>query len=358
MMRPKRILIVLHGAIGDVCRGLSLACRIKAAWPDTYLAWAVESKSKDLVINHPAIDRVIVFNRPDGFPAYLRFVQELRSQHFDLVLDLQRHFKSGVTGFLSGARRRIGFNRHNAKEFNWLFSNQQIKAVENFSAKIEHYHLFGDLLGIHRQEPYVFGLTPDESAQTEMYKTIVQIAGEQGVEILTNENLYALLLGSSWPSRFWQDSSYVEVVNQLFHERGAKALLIGGKAEQRVAANIFKQTAAGSAVDLTCKTKLNELGAVFGHCRFAAGSDCGPMHIAAAVATPVISFFGSTSEKRSAPYGSEHLVLNARVKCAPCYKRECPGMGMICMKNISSGMVLELARNILDGKVPVPRKAK
>lgn len=351
MMKPKKVLIVLHGAIGDVTRGLSLACRIKAAWAEVELTWAVEPQSKDLVLNHKAIDHVIIFDRPKGFSAYVRFIKELRAQHFDLVLDLQRHFKSGITSFLTGSPQRVGFNQHNAKEFNWIFSNQKIKAVENFSAKIEHYHLFGDVLGLPRQQPYDFGLAPSDSTQQEVWQLIREEARRQQVEISKEELKYALLLGSTWPSRFWQESYFVEVVDALNRECGAKAFLVGGKSEASIAQNIFKSAVKGSAIDLTCKTKLTELAALFGFCRFAAGSDCGPMHIAAAAGIPVISFFGATSEKRSAPYGSEHLVLNAKAECSPCYKRECPGMGMICMKKITSGMVLELARNILDDKV-------
>ena len=352
-MKPKKILIVLHGAIGDVTRGLSLACRIKAAWAEVELTWAVEPLSKDLVLNHKAIDHVIIFDRPKGFPAYMRFISELRAQNFDLVLDLQRHFKSGITSLLTGAPQRVGFNQHNAKEFNWIFSSKKIKAVENFSAKIEHYHLFGDLLGLTRQQPYDFGLAPNYSTQQEVWRLISEEAALQQVEISKEESKYALLLGSAWPSRFWQESYFVEVVNSLYREFGAKALLVGGKSEADIARSIFKHAVKGSAIDLTCKTKLSELGALFCFCRFAAGSDCGPMHIAAAVGIPVISFFGATSEKRSAPYGSEHLVLNVKAECSPCYKRECPGMDMICMKNITSGMVLELARNILDSKATV-----
>jgi heptosyltransferase-1 len=353
MMKPKKVLIILHGAIGDVTRGLSLACRIKAAWAEVELTWAVEPLSKELVLNHQAIDHVIIFERHKGLPAYVRFIRELRAQKFDLVLDLQRHFKSGITSFLTGSPQRVGFNQHNAKEFNWIFNNQKIKAVDNFSAKIEHYQLFGDLLGLPRQQPYDFGLAPLDSEKQEVWRLISEEAAHQQVQIRKEELKYALLLGSTWPSRFWQESYFVEVVNSLHREFGAKALLVGGKSEADIAHSIFKHAVKGSAIDLTCKTKLSELAALFGFCQFAAGSDCGPMHIAAAAGIPVISFFGATSEKRSAPYGSEHLVLNTKAECSPCYKRECPGMNMICMTNITSGMVVELARNILDGKAAV-----
>ena len=348
--KPNKILIVLHGAIGDVVRGLSLAWRIKEAWPDVQLCWAVEPRSQDLVKNHQAIDRVFVFNRPQGFKAYVRFVRELRAEHFDLVLDLQRHFKSGITSYLSGAPRRIGFNRKNAKEFNWLFNNLKIPAVENFSAKIGHYQLFGDLLGLPRHEPWKFGLAPTATEQQLLAKRCSEEAIRQGVSFDIQQCRVALLLGSTWPSRFWQEDSFVAVVNALFEEDGSQAVLVGDRSEAALAQRIAQNAVTGSVLDMTCKTDLRELGALFSLCRLAIGSDCGPMHIAAAVGLPVISLFGATSEKRSAPYGSEHLVINTKESCSPCYRRECPGRGMICMKNITSAMVLKAARQVLGVK--------
>ena len=109
--RPRRVLIILLGAIGDVTRGLALATRIKSSWPETELIWAVEPKSAGILERHPAVDQLVVFDRPRGFPAYLRFLKELRSLRCEITLDLQRHFKSGVTSLFAGSPKRLGFNR-------------------------------------------------------------------------------------------------------------------------------------------------------------------------------------------------------------------------------------------------------
>ena len=165
---PQKILVVLYGAIGDVIRALPLAVRIKAAWPASSLTWAVEPPSRDLVTAHPAVDRVLLFDRPKGRPEAIRFLRQLRGERFDLVLDLQRHLKSGLTSFSTRAPRRIGFNPRNAKEFNWIFNTNYIPAVKNFSLKIEHYQLFGDVLGIPRLDPLQFGLEPTEEQKSKI----------------------------------------------------------------------------------------------------------------------------------------------------------------------------------------------
>ena len=100
----RKILIVLLGASGDVVRGLSLALRIKKHSPGVELCWAVEPRSQSLVEDHPAIDKVIVFDRPGGVRAFFGFLRQLRSERFDLVLDLQRHLKSGIASWSRSVR--------------------------------------------------------------------------------------------------------------------------------------------------------------------------------------------------------------------------------------------------------------
>src|SRR5271167_2931410 len=103
---PRRILIVLLGSIGDVIRALPLLGRVRRAYPDAHIAWAVEPKSRPLLDDHPWLDQLIVYDRaraPIAFPLFLR---DIRAGSFDLVLDLQRHLKSGLAALASGARER------------------------------------------------------------------------------------------------------------------------------------------------------------------------------------------------------------------------------------------------------------
>src|SRR5262249_31616184 len=99
----ERILIVLLGAIGDVVRGLPLAARVRAGYPSAHLAWAVEPRAAPLLEEHPALDERLVFERAGGARSFFTFLRRVRDGRFDLVLDLQRHAKSGLVSFASGA---------------------------------------------------------------------------------------------------------------------------------------------------------------------------------------------------------------------------------------------------------------
>ncbi len=119
---PRRILIVLHGAIGDVVRALPLLGRMRRGWPEAHIAWAVEPKSAPILERHPWLDELILYDRRRAPWSFVPFLREIRGGHFDLVVDLQRHLKSGVTSLISGAHDRIGFGSANTKEFNHRFS--------------------------------------------------------------------------------------------------------------------------------------------------------------------------------------------------------------------------------------------
>src|SRR5580704_9571224 len=159
---PHRILIILLGSIGDVVRALPLLGRLRKAYPDAHIAWAVEPKSAPVIEGHRWLDEMIIYNRaraPWSFPSFL---YRVRAGHFDLVLDLQRHLKSGLIARVSGATDRLGFSAANTKEFNYRFSTRQVAAQPNMRLKLMQYQSFGDLLGI-PAAPIEFGLEPTDN---------------------------------------------------------------------------------------------------------------------------------------------------------------------------------------------------
>ena len=112
----------MFGAIGDIVRALPLASRIKTHWKNTRIDWAVEPRSKGVLEGFANVDHLVVFERGGGLKAYSKFISEVKKGNYPLVLDLQRHFKSGLTSYLSGAPKRIGYNRKGSREFNYLFN--------------------------------------------------------------------------------------------------------------------------------------------------------------------------------------------------------------------------------------------
>ncbi len=339
---PRRVLIVLLGAIGDVVRALPLLGRIRRAWPDAHLAWAVEPKSRPVLERHPWLDELIVYDRrraPWSIPA---FIGRLRRGRFDLVIDLQRHLKSGLIALASGAPDRIGFAAANAKEWNDRFSTRQIDPQPRMRLKLTQYQAFGDALEI-APAPIEFGLTlaADESARA--------LAHLEGLA----RPLVGVILGSSWPSRIYFPEAVAAVIRALAAPaEGVPALtpiLIGGPEDAPLGAAVRRELDGLEARDLTGRTSLRDLVAIFGACAVAFGPDCGPMHIAAAVGCPVVSLWGSTAPERSAPWGYAHLAMRGEIPCHPCYLRDCP-IGRECMRRIAPEDVAATVRRALASR--------
>jgi lipopolysaccharide heptosyltransferase I len=337
---PRRVLVILLGAIGDVVRALPLLGRIRRAWPATHIAWAVEPKSQAVLEGHPWVDELIVYNRRRAPLSFLPFLARVRAGGFDLTLDLQRHLKSGVVAMASGARVRVGFDRSNGKEFNHLFSTRQIAPQPPMRLKLMQYQGFADALGL-APAPVEFGLV---SSDAESARAAAMLEGAQ-------RPLLAVILGSSWPSRIYFPDSIAAVIREMAMARnGSPALfpvLIGaGRDEAALADQVVANLAGAHVLNLAGRTGLRDLLAIFGECAAAFGPDSGPMHIAAAVGCPVVSLWGATAPERSAPWGFAGLALSGAIPCHPCYLRECP-IGRECMRRIAPAEVAAAIRRAL-----------
>jgi heptosyltransferase I len=338
---PRRVLIVLLGAIGDVVRALPLLGRIRRAWPQAFIAWAVEPKSEPILRHHRWLDQLIIYDRKYAPWSFMPFLAKVRDGRFDLVIDLQRHLKSGVISLVSGAHERLGFAAVNCKEWNNLFSTRRIEPQPRMRLKLMQYQAFADALGL-APAPIEFGLSLDHEERRQVMELL---AG-------TPRPLLGIILGSSWPSRLYPLESAVEVVRLLCSSGEGASLfpvLIGGKDEMAQAAQMMSELGNCRAVNLTGRTTVRSLIGIFSECAVAFGPDSGPMHIAAAVGCPVVSLWGSTAPERSAPWGFAELALRGEIPCHPCYLRKCP-IGGECMRRISPATVVSKISSVLSSR--------
>ena len=323
---PKKILIVLHGSIGDVTRALPLASLLRRGFPGASLAWSVEPAAAPLLEGNPFIDEVLVFDRRHWWKSFAPFLSTLRSKRFDLALDLQRHLKSGMISWASGAPLRLGFHRADSKEGNWLFNNLHIERCGEQIAKLDHYLKFAERLDIPSAPiQWTFNLTAQEQAAAD--KILAPVAGAYA----------ALFAGSRWQSKQWFPKQMAECAASLQRDFGLSVVLLGAGADRELA----RQAMVGASHrmhNLVGRTSLREAMAIIQRAKICIGPDTGLMHIAAALGTPVISLWGASEPRRSGPFGFADLTIRGQAPCAPCYKKTCP-IGRICMQSISAPQI-------------------
>ncbi len=328
-------------------RALPLLGRLRSAWPEAHITWAIEPKSAPILESHPWLDELIVYDRRHAPWSFIPFLWKIRGGNFDLVLDLQRHLKSGVIGYVSAAKDRLGFASANVKECNHRFSTRQIPPQPSMRLKLMQYQAFGDLLSI-PAAPVRFGLHPTAEARTHARQLMSDAVRPR----------LAVILGSSWPSRIYFPSSIASVIRHLQEASPGihrfAPVLVGGPEDTELASAVQNELAPDAVLNLAGKTKLGDLPAIFAECDVAFGPDCGPMHIAAAVGCPVVSLWGATAAERSAPWGFSEYAIQSAIPCSPCYLRNCP-VERECLRRIAPATVADQIRRAFAACQPAAR---
>lgn len=332
----RRILLVLHGSIGDVTRALPLAGLLRAGYPNAFIAWSVEPSSAPLLEGNPAIDEVILFDRRHWWKSVIGFLRQIHRRKFDLVLDLQRHLKSGVISRCSGAPHRLGFHRGDAKECNWLFNNLFIDRCGNQISKLDHYLKFAEFLGLPKAPlRWNFALSDVERNRVDMYLSD------------TVGSFAALFLGTRWESKNWFADQIAACADLLRREHRLAVVLLGGVNDRQLAAQALALIGPG-VVNLAGRTSLREAIGIIARAKLAVGPDTGLMHIAAALNVPVISLWGATDPARTGPYGFESLAIKGAAPCSPCNRKRC-SIGRQCMRSIGTEDIAAKLKRVIDG---------
>ena len=150
MSHAPRILISRLSAIGDVIHSIPVLCALRDAFPQAFIGWVVEGRNGELLRGHRALDELIVV--PRGWlkspKEVLSLRRRLKALNFDTAIDVQGLTKSAFTSWLSGAKRRIGFEKPAGRELSSWFNRERVAPLKTHIID-RNLELLGPL-GIHR----------------------------------------------------------------------------------------------------------------------------------------------------------------------------------------------------------------
>jgi 3-deoxy-D-manno-octulosonic-acid transferase/heptosyltransferase-1 len=308
----------------------------------------VEEAAADLVAGHRAVDRVLVSGRkrwvkdllgsgnPAGFRDACRFIGELRDTPYDLILDFQGLLKSGLLIALSRGRRKVGFGKGmEHAEQSYRFLNERVPAVS-----MEHHALLRGMmlleaLGVPSDE-IVFDV-PVQDRHRNAARDLLRARG-----VTRDKPLVAIHPLAKWDTKLWENKKFSGLADRLIEECKTDVVFTGSSTDRGVIQDIISGM-KGHAPDLAGETSLLTLAALYEEAAFIVSPDTGPMHLAAAVGTPVVALFGPTAPWRTGPFGSGHRIIRAELECSPCFKRRCDTKA--CMGRISVEDVMDGIRN-------------
>lgn len=315
----ERFLIVRMGSLGDIVHALPAAASLRAAFPRARLDWLVEARWQELLEGNPDLTNVIpvdtyawrgsLFN-PATWASAAMVVRGLRGIGYDLALDFQGLYKSALFARLSGARARLGFTKEFLKESGAArFYTRRVTPPANA-------HVIEMNLALARaagaKESIVRFPLP---ARAEDAAAVDELLKENQVR-----EFFVLSPGGGWGSKRWPLERYAMVHNELARRRGWRGVVNAGPGEERLVSQFMAEARVTRPVHFP--TTLGRLVALLGRARLVISGDTGPLHLAAALGTPVVGLYGPTDPARNGPTGPRAVVLHHREQARITYKHE------------------------------------
>ncbi|MCL6622642.1 MAG: lipopolysaccharide heptosyltransferase I [Syntrophobacterales bacterium] len=333
-----RLLLIKLSSFGDVIHALPTLEALREAYPRAVITWLVEEVFAPLLSGHPALDRVWVVprvrpGRPGAFRdvhRLLTMARQLRQERFDAVLDLQGLLKSALWTALAPSPRKVGYD--GTRELSYLPLTERLPPYDPEAHAVRRYLEVARHLGATPGEPrFRLGHLVQEPRGL----------GEKGGPLVV------LHPGARWPSKLWPVEHWAALAAALGHE-GFRVALTGSDADRGLTQAIASRV-GDEVLDLAGRTDLGELAWVLQRARLMVSVDTGPMHLAAALGTPVVALFGPTAPWRTGPFGPGHEVVRLGLPCSPCLKRRCPEPR--CLAELPVARVLLGVRKLLS---PLP----
>lgn len=355
---PHRVLVVRLSAIGDVLHALPAIHAWKRARPDVEFEWLVEDRAASVLAGHPSIARLHVVprgrwralrrsvgGRVRGWAEAARFAAGLLRRRFDLVVDLQGNGKSGLWSLLAGAPVRAGLATGATREGNAFVTNRRVSVPATTVHRVER------ALGVASRLAEVeltysgTGLDAvrgdDAAARAEAFSTAA--LAERGLGARTFAILHPGTSGFGSFKR-WPPERFAALADLVTTTSAAGVLITGGPGEEALVDAV--RARARGAVATMITPDLASLAAVARRARVFVAADTGPVHLAAAVGTPVLALFGPKDAAVYGPYGWRAdgtagplpVVVRDDVPCRPCTVRWCPEP--VCMSAIDEREVL------------------
>ena len=355
----KKILVIELKHIGDVVLTIPVFRALKEKFPNAHIAALVNSGTEDVLAGNPLIDEIVLYDRSikekgllQKITGELLFAKNIRNQGFDMTVDLTSGDRAATISLISGARYRLGKDPVNrgfwGKKFLYTHISEndwnKHAVIQNLDA-VRQFNIDTDNLSLDLHIP--------EDANI----FVQELLSKNNIE--SGETIVHIHPTSRWIFKCWKDEYMAELITRLSKE-GIKVIVTSSpdKRETDRSKNILSLVAsinpdsASKVIDLCGKTDIKQLAAISKASDLFFGVDSAPMHIAAAVGTPVVAIFGPTGVFNWAPWHARggknpHIVVRKGWDCEPCGAGLCENNISKCLYEITPSEVIEKLKECL-----------
>ncbi len=328
-----RILVIKLGSLGDLFHALPAVHILKRQLAGV-VDWVAQPEYVDLVKCFDDVDEIISFPRKTFFRDGLNCIRRVRSKSYDYVIDFQGLLKSAFITRCARTNKRIGPSY--AREGSHYFYN----AVTG--PKNKNRHAVEETLDITKY--FNLDTTPDSPITQ---KLLFPLTFPVKAMKIPSPSV-AFVPCSRWLGKNWTPGHFIEVGRALQKQRSASIFLVGGPNDLTVCKKI-ERGLGKHTTNLCGKTTLVELGSLLQAMDLAVTVDSGPMHMAAAINTPVLAVFGITDPRRTGPYGAQHRVVkDDRITDDPSMSRVYKRKDALDLWEVPADKVIEQAMEMLE----------
>ena len=325
----RAILIVRLGALGDIVHALPVAAALRARFPDARIDWVVDDRHRALLELVPIVDRRIVLGARSA--SLCRRVMELRRtltrESYDIAIDVQGLLKSAVVARLSGACRILGFTPPHLRERAARVLYTETHDPGDTTHVIEKNLTLAASLGADVSQ-IRFPLSVPASAALDALRARRSAGGDTPFVVLNP--------GAAWPNKRWPPDRFGAVAQWLRRARGLSSVVTWGPGDETMAAAVVAGSAGAAC--LAPPTSIADLIAIVREAALMVSGDTGPMHLAAAVGTPIVGIYGPTDAARNGPWSVDDVTVSRFTACACHHRRRCR-VARWCLEDISVGDV-------------------
>lgn len=344
-----RILIVRLSALGDIVHAIPVLSAITRQWPAARVDWLVEHAYAPILSLVRGLHRRVVVRGPvsaetadtisfGGLAAYASAVSHLRAERYDAALDLQGLIKSATWARVSGAQRVIGFDPAQLREplAGRLYSETVLPP--------EGVHVIHKNLSLLQAIGVSDGRVELPLAPAASRTTMDAIAaiGGAGRYVVLNP-------GAAWPNKRWPAERFGALAAALLDRQGLRSFVTWGPAERDLADAVCR--ASNGAAQPAPPTSIADLAVMMRDAALVVSGDTGPLHIAAAMAAPLVGLYGPTWPERNGPWHPDDVVISRAGECVCHHKRRCL-RGSPCIDDIAIGAVIDAAERRLATAAP------
>jgi predicted lipopolysaccharide heptosyltransferase III len=338
------ILLVRLREIGDVVFTTPAVRAIRSHFPDARLTYIVEPLAAAVLQHNPDIDELLTVPRgrgPSGLVSDIALALRLRARHYDLAIDFHGGPRASLLTWLSGARRRIGYE---VSARAWMYTDRVARSRElRARHSVENQWDLLAPLGIDPPDRVSYPVTMcADAAAVARVDERLRRAG-----LARDDRIVVLHVSAGNPFRRWPLDRFVAVARALGAVKGRRVIVTSGPSERDAAAEVIAQSGAMACGEFS----LPELRALLDRAALYIGGDSGPLHIAATTRVPIVGLYGPTLPARSAPWRDPRLAVASidagALPCRPCDQRVCAPGDFRCLTGIDAATVIAAAERLL-----------